>query len=131
MCNFDCIFYGKCNKKIDCKDCDHIYDCDKCTRNHYEDKRDYGEESEPKKSDGVKDVFKWLEKKCKEQKQQVIKAQNEFEEAKKQWSGFDDTQCIIDGAEISLARAEERLQAYVDIKIGVEKYMKKLRHQEK
>lgn len=129
MCNFDCIFYGKCGKKTDCKDCDYIYDCNKCTGNHCEDKQDYEDESEPKKSDGVKDVFKWLKKKCKEQKQEVIKAQNEFEEAKKQWSGFDDTQCIIDGAEINLARAEERLRAYVDIKIGVEKYMKKLKHQ--
>ena len=71
------------------------------------------------KSDGVKDVFKWLEQKCKEQKKVV----DEWEEQCRGAWGF----MYRDGEEV--LRAKERLQAYVDIKIGVEKYMKKLRHQ--
>lgn len=81
------------------------------------------------KSEGVKDVFKWLDKKCKEQKKDVENAEQYYKDAKRQWSCFDDTKCIIDSAEIELEREKERLNAYVDIKIGVEKYMRKLRHQ--
>ena len=81
------------------------------------------------KSEGVKDVFKWLDKKCKAQKLAVQKAEEQLKEDKRQWSCFEDTQCIIDASEMDLVRAKERLQAYVDIKIGVEKYMRKLRHQ--
>lgn len=81
------------------------------------------------KSEGVKDVFKWLDKKCKEQKKNVERAEEYYQQSKRQWSGFNDTQCIIDGAEIDLERAKERLQAYVDIKVSVEKYMRKLKHQ--
>jgi inosine/xanthosine triphosphate pyrophosphatase family protein len=80
------------------------------------------------KSDGVKDVFKWLEQKCKEQKRLVDKAE-EYKKANQHWAFFDDSRCIVDDAKLDLALAKERLQAYVDIKIGVEKYMKKLRHQ--
>lgn len=71
------------------------------------------------KSDGVKDVFKWLEQKCKEQKKEVDRLE---EMCLGPW-GF----LYRDGDEI--LKAKERLQAYVDIKIGVEKYMKKLKHQ--
>ena len=71
------------------------------------------------KSDGVKDVFKWLEQKCKEQKKEVDRLE---EMCRGPW-GF----LYRDGDE--LIKAQERLQAYVDIKIGVEKYMKKLKHQ--
>lgn len=81
------------------------------------------------KSEGVKDVFKWLDKKCKEQKKVVENAEQYYKDSKRQWSCFDDTQCIIDSAEIELECAKERLNAYVDIKIGVEKYMRKLRYQ--
>lgn len=71
------------------------------------------------KSDGVKDVFKWLEQKCKEQKMEV----DELEDLCRGSWGF------LYRNNDDLIRAKERLQAYVDIKIGVEKYMKKLRHQ--
>lgn len=80
------------------------------------------------KSEGVKDVFKWLDKKCKEQKIVVEKAEQNFQDTKRSYY-FEDEQCLIDSAEIELERAKERLSAYVDIKIGVEKYMRKLRHQ--
>ena len=69
------------------------------------------------KSDGVQDVFKWLEQKCKDQKKVV----DELEDLCDGHWGF-----LYDE---DLLRAKVRLQAYVDIKIGVEKYMKKLRHQ--
>lgn len=71
------------------------------------------------KSDGVQDVFKWLEQKCKDQKKVV----DELEDLCHGSWGF----LYRNGEELPLAK--ERLQAYVDIKIGVEKYMKKLRHQ--
>lgn len=80
------------------------------------------------KSNGVRDVFIWLEQKCKEQKRLVDKAE-EYKKANQHWVFFDDTRCIVDDANINLALAKERLQAYVDIKISVEKYMKKLKHQ--
>jgi hypothetical protein len=71
------------------------------------------------KSEGVKDVFKWLEQKCKEQKKEV----DELEDLCRGSWGF-----LYRNSD-DLLRAKERLQAYVDIKVGVEKYMKKLKHQ--
>lgn len=71
------------------------------------------------KSDGVKDVFKWLEQKCKEQKKEVDELEDLYRGS---WS-------FLYRNSDDLTRAKERLQAYVDIKVGVEKYMKKLRHQ--
>lgn len=81
------------------------------------------------KSDGVKDIFDWMKQKCKDQKKIVDKAEEYYQAQKQRWLWYDDTKCIVDDAEVDLALAKERLQAYVDIKIGVEKYMKKLRHQ--
>ena len=80
------------------------------------------------KSEGVKDIFKWLDKKCKEQKLVVERAEQNYQYIKKQCY-FEDEQCLIDSAEMELECAKERLSAYVDIKISVEKYMKKLRYQ--
>ena len=71
------------------------------------------------KSEGVKDVFKWLDKKCKEQKIVVEKAEQNFQNTKRSCY-FEDEQCLIDSAEIELERAKERLSAYVDMKISVE-----------
>lgn len=81
------------------------------------------------KSDGVKDIFDWMKQKCKDQKRVVDKAEEYYQTQKQRWRWYDDTKFIVDGAEVDLALAKERLQAYVDIKIGVEKYMKKQRHQ--
>lgn len=80
------------------------------------------------KSEGVRDVFLWLKQKCKEQKKIVDEA-DELLHSDKAWAYFDDERCIIDRAERDLALAKERLQAFVDIKVSVEKYMKKLKHQ--
>lgn len=81
------------------------------------------------KSEGVKDVFKWMDKKCKEQKKKVEAAEKNYRQAVREWSWFDDTKCIVDGAEIELEREKAKLQALVEVKISVEKYMRKLRHQ--
>ena len=81
------------------------------------------------KSDGVEDIFKWMKDKCKEQKQVVEQSRKNLEKETKEWSGFDDTQCFIDAAKVNLEREEAKLAAFVEVKIGVEKYMKKLRHQ--
>ena len=77
------------------------------------------------KSDGVEDVFKWLKDKCKEEKKKVKAAEKEYEETKRTCY-FEDEQCLIDSAEIDMERAKARLSAFVEAKIGVEKYMKKL-----
>lgn len=79
------------------------------------------------KSDGVEDVFKWLEKKCKEAKENVKKAEKNYENTKKTcW--FEDELCLIDSAKTEVEIAEARLDTLVEVKRGVEKYMKKLRY---
>lgn len=55
-------------------------------------------------------------------------AEKYYKQSVREWSYFEDTHCIVDNAEVELKLAQERLRAYVDIKIGVEKYMKKLKH---
>lgn len=74
------------------------------------------------KSDGVEDIFKWLKDKCKEEKAKVEAAEKKYEEIKRTCY-FEDEQCLKD---VEIAKA--RLNAFVETKIGVEKYMKKLRH---
>lgn len=37
MCHFDCIYYGNCEKEIDCKDCDENLECASCTGNYCEE----------------------------------------------------------------------------------------------
>ena len=74
-------------------------------------------ENKSKKSDGVEDIFHWLEHKCKEQKK-VVDDLND--EAHGPWRFL---------YEDDLELAKVRLNTLVEIKIGVEKYMKKLRHQ--
>ena len=71
-----------------------------------------------KKSDGVEDIFHWLEQKCKDQKKEVddLVYTNRFG-------------CHICYNDEEYSLAKERLDTLVEIKIGVEKYMKKLRHQ--
>lgn len=79
------------------------------------------------KSDGVEDVFKWLEKKCKEAKENVKKAEKNYENTRKTcW--FEDELCLIYSAKTEVDIAEARLDTLVEVKRGVEKYMKKLRY---
>lgn len=81
------------------------------------------------KSDGVQNIFKWLKAKCKKEKAKVQAAEKEYEKAKRTYY-FEDEQCLIDSAERNVEIAKARLNAFVEAKIGTEKYMKKLRHQE-
>lgn len=82
------------------------------------------------KSDGVQDIFTWLKVKCKEEKTKVQIAEKEYEEAKRTYH-FEDEQCLIDSAERNVEIAKARLNAFVEAKISTEKYMKKLRYEEK
>ena len=79
------------------------------------------------KSDGVEDVFKWMEKKCKEAKENVKKAEKNYENTRKTCY-FEDEQCLIDSEKTEVEIAEAKLNTLVEVKISVEKYMKKLRH---
>ena len=80
------------------------------------------------KSDGVKDVFKWLEKRCKEQKQKVDISENYYYFAKRHYI-YDDEQCLIESAKIKFEVEKAKLEVLVQTKISIEKYMRKLRHQ--
>ncbi len=76
-----------------------------------------------KKSDGVKDVFKWLEKECKAQKKRLNTIKKEKEKGAYYW--------FSDMGESVVREEEIRLETLVSVKISVEKYMKKLKHREK
>lgn len=76
------------------------------------------------KSEGVKDVVKWLEEKCKQAKLEVErakKAKNSFF-IDNEYGNYLDTEYFI---------AEAKLNQLVSIKISTEKYMKKLQHEER
>ena len=77
------------------------------------------------KSEGAKDILKWLEKKCKEQKRIVNKV-TKFIEENRNYTFFAGSYCTIDGKDVDIASAEEVLQAYLDIKAYVEKYIEKM-----
>lgn len=74
------------------------------------------------KSDGVKDVVKWLEEECKKAKKDIEQAR----EDKRSFGIFEDCGEFY---ETELLLAEQRLKTLVQVKISTEKYMKKLRHQ--
>lgn len=75
-----------------------------------------------KQSDVVRDVFKWLDNKCKIQKDNLEKVKQQ--KKKGQFIYFDDN------GESYIKEEEIRLETLVGVKISVEKYMRKLRHQE-
>lgn len=64
------------------------------------------------KSEGVKDILDWLEIRCKSLK-----------------ADLDDSKGDIYSGDYFTDRAEARFQEALSIKISVEKYMKKLKHQ--
>lgn len=70
----------------------------------------------------VRDVFKWLDNKCKIQKDNLEKVKQQ--KKKGQFIYFDDN------GESYIKEEEIRLETLVGVKISVEKYMRKLRHQE-
>lgn len=74
------------------------------------------------KSEGVKDIVKWLEEQCKEAKKDMLQAK----EDKRQFGIFEDCGEFY---ETEYLLAEKKLETLVQVKISTEKYMKKLRHQ--
>ncbi len=74
------------------------------------------------KSEGVKDIVEWLEDKCKEAKAEVESCERECNAM----GHFGDCGEFY-YSELKMARA--RLKTLVEVKIGAEKYMKKLRHE--
>lgn len=72
------------------------------------------------KSEGVKDVVKWLEEECK-------KAKKNVEYCKSERKGCHYT--MFDYYEENIKIAEARLDELVRVKKSTEKYMKKLRYQ--
>jgi len=73
------------------------------------------------KSEGVKDCVKWLENKLKGEK-------NELENDNKNystWGMFDDCGPSYENA---IVEREARMESLIEAKVGLEKYMRKLRH---
>lgn len=77
------------------------------------------------KIEGVKDVFKWLEQRCKDQKRILEKEKEKAKKSNGYYYWFDDC-----GEQI-IREEEIKLQTLVETKISVEKYMKKLKREEK
>ena len=73
------------------------------------------------KSEGVRDCVKWLEKKLKDEK-------NELENNNKNyatWGMFSDCGPSYKNA---VVEREARMEALIEVKVSLEKYMRKLRH---
>lgn len=76
-----------------------------------------------KQSEVVKNVFKWLDNKCKIQRDNLEKVKQQKKNG--HFMYFDDN------GKSYIEEEEVRLETLVGVKISVEKYMRKLRHQEK
>ncbi len=75
------------------------------------------------KSEGVKDIVKWLEGQIKEQKAVVERAERD----NRSLGMYED---CGDYYRENLAVARAKMDTLVSVKISTEKYMKKLRHEE-
>jgi len=75
------------------------------------------------KSEGVKDVAKWLKK-------EIRKAKKALESAKKDRADFGMYEDCGDSYEGNVIEAQSALDTLIHIKIKTERYAKKLRHQE-
>jgi hypothetical protein len=76
------------------------------------------------KSEGVKDVVKWMEEQIKAQRVNVT-------EAEKNLRAFGHIYDIASSYEMRLAEEKATLAQMVSWKVSTEKYMKKLRHEER
>ncbi len=76
-----------------------------------------------KQSEVVKNVFKWLDNKCKIQRDNLEKVKQQKKNG--HFMYFDDN------GKSYIEEEEVRLETLVGVKISIEKYMRKLRHQEK
>ena len=79
--------------------------------------------------EAVRKMFLLLRRRCKEQKQKVIAAEKEYEEAKKTYC-FEDEQCLVESAKEKVLIEKAKLEELVSIKISTEKYMRKLKWDE-
>lgn len=73
------------------------------------------------KAEGVKDCIKWIEKKLKEEKKFLY-------EERREELGYG---CFEDCGQFykdNVTKREGRMQGLIDIKVELEKYMKKLKH---
>lgn len=74
------------------------------------------------KQDGVRDVCKWLDTKCKEQKKKL----NDLKQQKSRGELY----YFEGGGEYMIREEQVRLDTLVEIKKSTEKYYKKLKHEE-
>jgi len=75
-----------------------------------------------KESDGVKSVLKWLKQECKTQKKKLDNMKERKLNGEFYW--------YEDMGESIIREEEIKLQTLIEVKISVEKYMKKLKHEE-
>lgn len=73
------------------------------------------------KAEGVKDCIKWLEKKLKMEKE-------ELKEDKKNYADFGMFDDCGPSYENDVVVQEARMEAMVEVKVSLEKYIRKLRH---
>ena len=73
------------------------------------------------KSEGVKDCVKWLKDKLKEEKKELEKDNKNYAT----WGMFSDCGPSYENA---VVEREARMESLVEVKVGLEKYMRKLRH---
>jgi hypothetical protein len=74
------------------------------------------------KSDGVKECVKWIEKKLKKEKEQ-LKTDEDLESA---YGMYENCGSSYRDA---VVKREGRMESLVEVKVELEKYMKKLRHE--
>lgn len=76
-----------------------------------------------KQSEVVKNVFKWLDNKCKIQRDNLEKVKQQKKNGHFMY--------FEDNGKSYIEEEEVRLETLVGVKISIEKYMRKLRYQEK
>lgn len=80
-------------------------------------------------SEVVRGIFLHFKKKCKEQKKRVEIAEKELERTRR-GCHFDDEMSLVESAERDLLVEQAKLRQLVKDKISIEKYWRKLKHEE-
>ncbi|MFR2850937.1 AAA family ATPase [Hungatella sp.] len=80
------------------------------------------------KIDCAHSCFKFMDKQCKNQKSRVDNAEDEYERMKK-GCHFEDEMSLVDSSKEDVLSEKAKLDAYVDIKISMEKWWRKVRHE--
>ena len=73
------------------------------------------------KSNGVKDCVKWIEKKLKDEKEQL-----KYDED--MWNSYGMFEDCGESYKVAVYERKARMEALVETKISLQKYMKKLKH---